>query len=199
MNLTNYYYFWKKSLPTQWCKDVIKKGVKSESKLGTIFGSKKDITDPKRRHSTISWLNEKWIYEAIHPFIHSANEKAGWNFHWNWTQEAQFTIYEEGQYYDWHSDDYQDVLKKPLDKNENGKQRKLSLTVSLSDPEDYEGGDLEFFLPTHPSYPKNITCKEIRPQGSIVVFPSFVWHRVTPVTRGVRYSLVAWNLGNPWK
>ena len=49
MNLTNYYYFWKKSLPPQWCKDVIKKGVKSEQKLGTIFGSKKDITDPKRR------------------------------------------------------------------------------------------------------------------------------------------------------
>ena len=42
-------------------------------------------------------------------------------------------------------------------------------------------------------------CKEIRPRGSIVVFPSFVWHRVKPVTSGTRYSLVIWNLGYPWR
>ena len=42
-------------------------------------------------------------------------------------------------------------------------------------------------------------CTEIRPQGSVIVFPSFVWHRVTPVTKGTRYSLVLWTCGQPFR
>jgi PKHD-type hydroxylase len=71
----------------------------------------------------------------------------------------------------------------------------------LSDPSDYKGGELEFNF-NHPLKSKkdNIKkCTEILPRGSIVVFPSFVWHRVCPVEEGTRYSLVIWNLGHPFK
>ena len=69
------------------------------------------------------------------------------------------------------------------------------MVCQLSDPSDYKGGELEFSFPTPEN--RNISSiKEIITQGSIVVFPSFIWHRVKPVTEGTRYSLVIWSIGN---
>jgi PKHD-type hydroxylase len=69
------------------------------------------------------------------------------------------------------------------------------MCVSLSPPEDYTGGELEFDFSTPDK--KNIQlCPSMRSQGSVVVFPSFMQHRIKPVTRGTRYSLVAWFCGN---
>jgi PKHD-type hydroxylase len=75
------------------------------------------------------------------------------------------------------------------------------VTVTLSDPKDYKGGELEFdFRNLDPDKKANIVkCKEILPKGSLVVFPSFVWHRVCPVKSGERNSLVIWNLGYPFR
>ena len=71
------------------------------------------------------------------------------------------------------------------------------MTLSLTDPKEYEGGEFQFDFRDRKD--KNIiTCKEVKKKGSIVVFPSFVWHRVTPVTKGIRNSLVCWNLGKPY-
>jgi PKHD-type hydroxylase len=78
---------------------------------------------------------------------------------------------------------------------------KLSMTVSLSNKTQYEGGELQFAHGNDNLKEKNkkaITCKEIFSKGSLVVFPSFIWHKVQPVTKGNRYSLVVWNLGNPF-
>ena len=80
------------------------------------------------------------------------------------------------------------------------------MTISLSDPNEYEGGNLEFDFRNY-SKPDNEKdrlsrikeCIEIRPKGSIVVFPSFVYHRVIPVTKGTRYSLVCWSVGDPFR
>jgi PKHD-type hydroxylase len=81
-----------------------------------------------------------------------------------------------------------------------GKVRKLSLTINLNSPGDYEGGNLKFDFGMHCEKENRFhECEEIRPQGSMVVFPSFVDHCVTPVTKGTRYSLVLWTLGEPWK
>ena len=77
------------------------------------------------------------------------------------------------------------------------------MTISLSDPSEYEGGNLEFDFRNQVDWEldkkaKIHSCDEIRPRGSIIIFPSFVWHRVAPVTRGTRYSLVLWSLGDPF-
>ena len=70
----------------------------------------------------------------------------------------------------------------------------------MCDGSEYEGGDLEFDLRDKSDSTSNIqTTKIARKKGSIIVFPSFVWHRVTPVTQGTRYSLVIWNCGLPFK
>ena len=86
------------------------------------------------------------------------------------------------------------------DPNLVGKVRKLSMTVNLNPPGAYEGGNLKFDFGMH--IQKEVRfheCEEIRPQGSIIIFPSFMDHCVTPVTRGERFSLVLWTVGPPFR
>ena len=90
-------------------------------------------------------------------------------------------------------------MTNPKIRNVHGKLRKLSMTVSLTNPDEYEGGDLEFDFRNQDEASQPRICEEIRPKGSVIVFPSFVWHRVKPVTKGIRHSLVCWNLGYPFK
>jgi PKHD-type hydroxylase len=81
-------------------------------------------------------------------------------------------------------------------------QRKLSMSVQLSKPKDYEGGDLKFNLRGLDSQNGDTVMSpppEFKQQGSIVVFPSFLWHKVEPITKGIRYSLVMWAIGENWK
>jgi PKHD-type hydroxylase len=79
-----------------------------------------------------------------------------------------------------------------------GKIRKISMTINLNEPGDYDGGNLKFDFGHHADR-RFHEVEEIRPQGSIIVFPSFLDHCVTPLTRGTRYSLVLWTVGEPWK
>lgn len=79
------------------------------------------------------------------------------------------------------------------------KVRKISMTVNLTNPDNYAGGNLKFDLGAHAGTKRYHICQEIRPTGSIIVFPSFLYHCVTPVTRGTRYSLVLWSLGKPFR
>ena len=69
----------------------------------------------------------------------------------------------------------------------------------MSDPKDYEGGELEFIVEDVPEKRHSVICKELVERGSIVVFPSFILHKVHPITSGTRYSLVIWHEGPTWK
>ena len=208
MNISNYYWYFKSAIPPKICDDIIKYGLTQAETMARTGGygdkelTKDQVRDMKRkRNSDLVWLNDTWIYKELHPYIHEANKAAGWNYEWDRSESCQFTKYKLNQYYDWHCDSWEEPYKDESKKNIFGKIRKLSVTCSLSDPNDYEGGDLEFdFRQNDPKIKQQPrVCKEIREQGSIVVFPSFVWHRVKPVTEGTRYSLVIWNLGLPFK
>ena len=164
--------------------------------------NQKQIKDlKKKRNSDIVWLNERWIYKEVQPYVHQANASAGWNFQWDFSESMQFTQYKKGQYYDWHCDGWDKPYQRQAGDPSNGKIRKLSVTLTLSDPKEYKGGELEFdFRNLDPDKKRNVRkCKEILPKGSLVVFPGFVWHRVCPVKKGTRHSLVRWNLGWPFK
>jgi PKHD-type hydroxylase len=209
MVLNNNYYSFINALSPKFCDDVIKYALYKKDELARIGGydknklSENEILDIKKiRNSNIVWLDESWIYKELHPYINEANKQAGWNFEWSFTEHCQFTKYNLNQYYDWHCDSHSDPYNKPNTPS-HGKIRKLSMTCQLTDGSEYEGGELEFdyrhYNPVMRDESQHkIQCKEILPKGSIVVFPSFVWHRVKPVTKGVRYSLVAWNLGRPF-
>jgi len=163
--------------------------------------SKKESNDLKsKRHSNIVWLDDRWIYKEILPYIHRANENAGWNFNFDLSESCQFTKYKLNQYYDWHRDSWNEPYKKEMESKFNGKIRKLSVSVLLSDPNDYKGGDLEFaIMDKEPDKKADIIKLKKLKRGSVVVFPSFIWHRVKPVTKGTRYSLVIWSCGYPFR
>ena len=173
------------------------------------------------RDSTIAWLNDQWLYDLIVPHIHKANLLSGWNWEIDSYESFQFTKYSEGQFYGWHNDGRSDTPYKryihgvtpvPLNKdgrvpygyvrdsNMVGKIRKISMTLNLCETGLYDGGMLKFDFGHHRAEEFRFhECKEIDQQGSMIVFPSFLQHCVTPVTKGTRYSLVLWSLGAPWK
>jgi PKHD-type hydroxylase len=214
MNISNYYWYFQSAIPPRICDMIVQYGKVEKQRevlaLTGNFGRNRDLNKfpltnkeledlKKKRDSNIVWMNDRWIYKEIQPYVNQANRNAGWNFEWDWSESCQFTKYAKGQYYDWHCDSWD---KPYLEEGPTkGKIRKLSVTVSLSDSKDYKGGELEFdFRNEDPDKKPNMKkCTEILPKGSLVVFPSFVWHRVKPVTKGVRYSLVIWNLGYPFK
>lgn len=175
------------------------------------------------RDCDVSWITEEWLYDIVWPYVREANEKAGWKYDVDWAESCQFTkYYSPGGFYGWHNDcnsdhfstykkaipgitpersdgKYVDSLCTPYD-NLFGKIRKLSVTINLNNPEDYEGGNLKFDFGPHNNLKNQFhECVEIRPRGSVIVFPSYVYHQVTPVTKGTRYSLVMWTLGRPFK
>jgi PKHD-type hydroxylase len=200
MNLQNYYYYFTSVLTPKFCDDIIKHAKLKKEKLGEIGNSIEKKQLKKIRNSNVVFLDDQWIYKEIHPYIHEANKSAGWNFDWDYSESCQFTKYKTNQFYNWHCDSWDGPYTNSNNLNFNGKIRKLSVTCSLSDPKDYKGGELEFDFRNNPNgKPVIKTCKEILPRGSIVVFPSFVWHRVKPVKKGTRHSLVLWNLGYPFK
>jgi len=188
----------------------------------------RDLADKKiektyLRDSSVAWINKSWLYDLLVPYIELANINSGWNWQFSNTESCQFTVYKNKGFYGWHRDGMSDnpgaykryiygVTEKPLKSNGDipdgytqfpemvGKIRKISLTLNLTDPEDYEGGDLKFDFGEHAKDGQRFhTCEEIRPQGSIIVFPSFLPHCVTPVTKGTRYSAVLWALGDPFR
>lgn len=202
MMLKNYFYYFKAALPDSFCNAVLKAaepeshnhnygliaGVTDNSRIKhfTKLDKKAQKELFKQRKSKVTWLNEPWIKNEINKYVEQANIAAGWNYIINEVENAQFTTYDVKEYYEWHNDCFTEPF-------ENGNVRKLSVTVSLTDPKKYQGGDLEFdFKDQAPGKKSTVVCSEIKPRGSIVVFPSFVWHRVKPVTKGTRQSLVMW-------
>ena len=206
MNLKWYYWYFQSAIPERICDEIVRYGKEQDKEIALTGNSEKDnLTNSelkniqKKRKSDVVWMSDKWIYKEIQPYIHQANTSAGWNFEWDWSESCQFTEYKKGQFYDWHCDSYIEPYNQPEDHNTHGKLRKLSMTISLSDSSEYEGGDLEFDFRDTDKGSQPRVCEEIRAKGSVIVFPSFVWHRVTPVTEGTRHSLVCWNLGYPFK
>ena len=193
------------AVPTHICDKIVKYGNEHKQKMavtGNIRKRKKPLTQKeikdlkKHRNSRVTFLNDWWIQRHVFPAIQEANIVAKWNLSITGHESMQFTKYNKGQFYDWHYDSWVDPYK-------NNTVRKLSVTVSLSDENDFEGGDLEFAIQDNNAREplKKIlrTCHEVRKKGSLVVFPSFLWHRVTPVIRGTRYSLVIWSTGEPYR
>ena len=168
-----------------------------EAKVGHI--NEKSKINYSDRISDIFWVKDQWLFDFIWPFMEEANEEAGWKYDISCVQNVQLTCYPKGGYYGWHHDSMGDHKSAyPDDYHEEltaGCVRKLSMTMLLN--ENYEGGHFEFM-----NY-RNGFCKIDRPEltkaGSIIVFPSFEEHRVSEVTKGTRYSMVAWFLGKPFR
>jgi len=145
--------------------------------------------DKTIRDSHICWLKDtekfEWIYRKCTDLTLAMNEKF-FRYDIDFIEDLQFTVYDSSkgdQMYGKHID----TMTKGL-----GKPRKLSFSVQLSDPSDYEGGDLVIV-----DGENSKSCPKER--GKAIFFPSYMLHEVKPVTKGVRYSLVGWVCGPPFK
>ena len=192
MNLRYYYWYYKNALPGWLCDALVSSVLKNrEIKTGLVDPQKGGVTDLKIRDSNICFLNDQWLKSVLTFYMQDANQRAGWNFDIENSEDTQFTIYNKDQYYDWHVDQDLDPYQQGVYK---GLTRKISLSVSLNDESKYEAGDFKFGY----NY-KETTCKELKQKGTVVVFPSFIHHKVEPVKKGVRYSIVKWFLGKSFK
>ena len=165
---------------------IVQYGLETEIVPASIRGMDSEI-DTSIRNSGVSWIeadnkDTAWVYDRIFEVVKDANYMF-WRFKLNAIERLQFTKYDstkEPQFYTRHVD----ICKSKIDS-----QRKLSFTLQLTDGDEYEGGDLLL----HDIAGDPIIAK--RNRGAITIFPSFAAHEVTPVTKGIRYSLVGWILG----
>ncbi len=181
-----WWQLWSNYFSVEECQRVKAAALLIEPREGIIGHGGVSRVDNEYRRSQVRWLDRQaqewtWFYDKIEYLFRNSNHNA-FGFDLSYFHEIQFTEYDskyKGKY-DWHED-----LTWPTDRCIH---RKLSMVIQLSDPSEYEGGDLE--LAKEPPTPE-----QLRPQGSVIVFPSFLQHRVTPVTAGLRYSLVTWYEG----
>ena len=143
------------------------------------------------RFSNVSWIENsivsKKLFDYLWILINDANQNGKYNFDLQFIEPLQFTEYSVEQKYDWHVDQLIDRQDEHV--------RKLSFTCLLNS--DFEGGELELECGS-PSNPNRIHAVDLK-AGDIVFFPSYTWHRVKPVTKGIRHSLVGWIQGPEWR
>jgi PKHD-type hydroxylase len=190
-NWTNFYYF-KNVFTDEMISNLenmvhnnykFEKGTTGVKELGTITNSK------KTNNRDIAYIEpnqySQWLYELLFPLSLEANQEL-FKFDIDIvTDPIHYVIYPEDEgHLDWHMDIGAYAVNK----------RKLAMTVQLSDSSEYDGGDFQIWLG---SKDKFVTVP--REKGDIIVFPSFLMHRVTPITRGQRKCLVFWTGGRPFR
>ncbi|HEX8534986.1 MAG TPA: 2OG-Fe(II) oxygenase [Allosphingosinicella sp.] len=173
---------WTEGLTAAYCDQLIARG-KQLPAMEAAIGQREDGSKmPEVRRSIVRWLDidgaDQGVLATIMYFAKRANRQS-FGFDLTEPVEVQFTEYHgtNNGVYHWHSD--------LTIANVVWQDRKLSFIAQLSDPSDYEGGDLEFFGYASPG-------PDFKKKGSVIIFPSFLQHRVTPVTSGIRHSLVSW-------
>ena len=171
------------------CKMIIEAGreePRNDAQVGSDKGIKGGVIDTKTRTSHISWIPFKKMPEMYKDIEKTMKTTNGNHFGFDGmqiTEFAQYTEYPEGGFYDWHVDNDVNCQNEPP-------VRKISMTCLLSPQNEFEGGDLELI--------KEGQSVKLQ-QGQAVFFASFIRHRVAPVIRGNRKSLVMWFGGTPFK
>lgn len=192
--------------------DYVSEKFDSEMRDSELIGRHKD---KNKRNSENAWINTNhWIAGFLWHYVNKANRE---NFLYDLTnidgENLQYTKYSEGQYYNWHNDAGISNYYKPQyvansgnsDEDSDNLQvtdflktscelvRKLSFTLQLSDPDEYEGGNVQLIDDSGKSYIAP------RQRGTIILFDSRTQHRVIKVKKGVRKSIVGWVLGPRWR
>ena len=225
MILSRYCIIYDKFFSEHEC-DIIEKVASGIDLEEGLIGNEEDDPDSERQSGTndnfIRQSDVKWIEHHIMPNeiqdkitagINQAQIDANWNHQWDHVENHQYTIYRhrpdaqvKGDFYTWHTD------ASDREQSHGGRIRKLSSTIQLSNPDDYEGGHFQWIEPVgifdklKSTGTQSIDVDQYirtapfsaKERGSFIIFPSFVHHQVAPITRGTRVSLVSWYHGNPY-
>ena len=173
---------WKSEIPNDVC-DIIKNTLDKDFHQGKV--GKDKLYNNNIRKVDISFQSSNWINALLIGFIRYANHS---NFSYDLSdidkEDLQLSRYSKGSFYGKHAD-YADSDGQLL------KTRKLSLSLQLSDENEYEGGELLIY-----NHLKNDVIKACKSKGSLIIFDSRMTHEITPVKSGERYSLVKWYHGD---
>ena len=193
------FYLFPRAVKPSFCEQIVrdcKQNILEEATVLNLNKSSRD--DPDNRKTSIHFITDEnnKINALVWDFLREAN-KTQFNYDLTYFHPIQFGEYKDGGFYGWHQDEG------GIDKS-NNEVRKLSLSLILSDPDTFSGGELQFYNGDKPfNNMGEITGEQItndlKAQGSVVVFDSRDWHRVTPVTKGVRHSIVCWTVGPNFK
>jgi PKHD-type hydroxylase len=169
-------------LSPEECKRITNSVLRYPPSEGEVGGQAQAV-NPGIRESNV-WVvfpdqSSDWLYSRLEMAIEKLNERYQFDL-LGFYEGAQVARYAPGGHYDWHMDLGAGIYS----------ARKLSVSVQLTAEQEYDGGELEFQLMDEP---------EPRTQGTLIAFPSFLAHRVRPVTRGERFSLVVWITGRPFR
>ena len=176
----NLYAFWNNAFSKEECQTIIN----IAKDKGLIKGTTKGVTDA--RDSKVSWLyavdNIEWVFRRVTDITLNLNERFFKFDLFGLNEGFQFTNYisPSGKY------------GKHVDRGMNIPVRKLSISIQLTNPEEYEGGELYL-------YDDDKGTVMDKTQGTLILFPSYVLHEVMPVTKGERNSLVTWVTGKHFK
>ena len=180
--------YWENFLTDDDINYILSRSEWHDNKEAQVYSGDEGVLNKERRRTNISWMeldpDNQHIWEKMSNAIWSANQKF---FHFDLTgcyEPAQLGIYSstDHSHYDWHTDAPLSMSSSP--------PRKLSMSLLLSDPKEFEGGELQILSQTN-----DIHSVEQK-KGRAWFFPSWTLHRVTPVTKGIRRSLVLW-VGGP--
>ena len=192
------FYVFPRAVRPDVCEQIVKDCKQNILKKASILNpDKSSRDDPEVRKTSVHFIKDKdnKINELAWHFLREAN-KIEFNYDLEYFQAIQFAEYKNGGFYEWHQDDGGTTKSNEI--------RKLSLSLILSDPNTFEGGELQFYTGDRPMPDiGNITGKQvindIKAQGTVGVFDRRDFHRVTPVTKGVRHSIVCWTVGPNFK
>lgn len=171
--------------------DAINEIVKTAEQTPYVPGLVLDSKDPNGKSfsdmrtcdlARMDTISNTWLATVLMHIANYANLSYGFDL--SFPREATVTRYKLGGHYTWHHD---------IDWRLHPCQRKLSISIQLTDSTEYEGGDLEF---------RDVATNDaqlMREKGTVIVFPSYLIHRVTPVTKGERKALVSWIEGPSWR
>lgn len=189
--MNQWWQYWPKHFTEAQCEKIIERALTLPSSDGKIgYGDNKEVANSEIRRSKIRWIPRfdpvfSDLTGSMQLLFQEANKNA-FGFNLSLFHEIQFTEYHATDvgHYDWHHDTH--WVGNSLER------RKLSMVIQLSNPDDYHGGDFEMLQTECQEVP---VPAAIRQRGTVIILPSFLRHRVTPVTKGLRYSLVSWHEG----
>lgn len=188
----NYFWFWeseiKEEVLDKWLAEHFDEAKVQGATINVDTEKQKFDLDESIRKTEVVWVKPATeMFDTVYQYIDSANKNAGWNFDISGMEDVQLGRYTDGGFYDWHMDTFAP--------DGGNWQRKLSCVIQMTDPDTYEGGDLILRTGKNDTDIHTFTRK----RGSVIVFPSMVYHKVTPITSGTRYSAVAWMRGQAFR
>jgi len=180
----------KNFLTSEECDKLIKLGTSKTISPGQLRGipGQQGTKNSSIRKGHVSWIHDdkesEWLFIKLQDMIEQVNQKY-YRYHIDSFETLQFTIYDE-------VDDHYELHLDAIANSFADSYRKFSFSIQLSDTQDYQGSDLEFMLNARETF------NAVRDRGTLIIFSSMMWHKVTPLISGKRYSLVGWVQGKPF-